>query len=60
MRITLQRGRRKRRFVLLDPPYPENGDTVQWDGSDWSIVKIESTQLLLRLPNPRHRGDGAK
>jgi hypothetical protein len=45
-RITVQRGRCKRSFVLTAGPIPEVEDVCTLGGEDWIVVKVEETDII--------------
>ncbi|MGD0012832.1 MAG: hypothetical protein ABSD56_00175 [Bryobacteraceae bacterium] len=49
-RITLHLGGERRKFVLVLPPFPEVGDTINLDEARWKVVKVEDAEILARIP----------
>jgi hypothetical protein len=47
------RGRAKRAFVLVEPPYCEEGDELRLDGDIWTCLKTEETEVLHVQTFPR-------
>ena len=41
---------RNRKFVLVLPPFPEIGDTINHGGEEWQVTKVEDTEILARIP----------
>lgn len=49
-RITLKWGRKKRRLVLVAPPWPQYGEMIHIDGEPWMVTKVEDETLLQLIP----------
>jgi hypothetical protein len=49
-RITLRHEKAIRKFLLVEPPYPDVGDQVNIDGVAWTVSKMEDADLLLGIP----------
>lgn len=49
--IIVRLGRKKRRFTLVAPPYPEEGDQIKLDdGRHWEVISVEDTHAWTLPP----------
>jgi hypothetical protein len=39
-------------FLLAAPPFPEIGDTVQFEGREWICTSSEPEEILIHIPLP--------
>ena len=58
-RITLKRpGAVQKSFVIVQPPYPDPGETVNLpDGTSWTVAKVKDVgdPLYIDIPGPGRR-----
>ena len=48
-RITVQHGKITRKFLLIDPPFPNLGDAITIGRVDYIVTKIADEKLYLRF-----------
>jgi hypothetical protein len=51
-RIKVISGDQTAGFLLPNEPFPEMGDTVQFEGMDWICTSSEPEEILIHVPLP--------
>jgi hypothetical protein len=56
-RITVERASFSHGFVLVSPPFPEVGDSVTWEGQEWTVTASRPTRIVMVLPEPSKQSE---
>lgn len=49
LRIYITDGKRRKSFVLVEPPYVKAGDSVMFEGTEWIVTSRRKTSFW-RIP----------
>jgi hypothetical protein len=48
-RITIKNGKQTKHVVLIAPPFPDVGDVLTDGPTEWTVTKIQNTEILAQF-----------
>ena len=48
-RISLKNGPNRKKILLVAPPFPEVGDTIEIDGTTWTVTNFKFERIIARF-----------